>query len=72
MFEGAFQPPRVIWVIALKQEVTNGGVLELRTQSSDLIPSLFKHQTGRRNNDGTNRADKKAVTVIHCGLVMSN
>ena len=52
--------------------VTNGGVLELRTQSSDLIPSLFKHQTGRRNNDGTNRADKKAVTVIHCGLVMSN
>ena len=44
--------------------VTNGGALELRSPSSDLIPSLFKHQTGRRNNDGTNRADRKAVTAI--------
>ena len=52
--------------------VTNGGALELRSPSSDLIPSLFKHQTGRRNNDGTNRADRKAVTAIRCGLVMSN
>ena len=52
--------------------VTNGGVLELRSQSSDFIPSLFKHQTGRRNNDGTNRADRKAVTAIRCGLVMPN
>ena len=52
--------------------VTNGGVLELRSKSSDFIPSLFKHQTGRRNNDGTHRADRKAVTAIRCGLVMSN
>ena len=52
--------------------VTNGGVLEVRSQSSDLIPSLFKHQTGRRNNDATNRADRKAVTAIRCGLVMPN
>ncbi|AHF64114.1 hypothetical protein Syncc8109_1758 [Synechococcus sp. WH 8109] len=51
--------------------VTNGGVLELRPQSSDFIASLFKHQTGRRNNDGTNRADRKAVMAIRCGLVMS-
>ena len=51
--------------------VTNGGVLEPRSQSSDLIPSLLKHQTGRRNNDGTNRADRKAVSAIRCGLVMS-
>ena len=51
--------------------LTNGGALELRYQSSDLIPSLFRHQTGRRNNDGTNRADRKAVTAIRCGLVMS-
>ena len=53
-------------------EVTNGGTLELRSPSSDLIPSLFKHQTGKRNNDGTNRADRKAVTAIRFGLVMSN
>ena len=52
--------------------VTNGDVLLLRSQSNDLMPSLFKHQTGRRNNDGTNRADRKAVTPIRCGLVMSN
>ena len=52
--------------------VTNGGVLELRFQINDLMPSLFKHQTGIRNNDGTNRADRKAVTAIRCGLVMSN
>ena len=52
--------------------VTNGDVLLLRSPSSDLIPSLFKHQTGRRNNDGTNRADRKAVTTIRCGLVISN
>ena len=52
--------------------VTKGGALELRSQSSDLMPSLFKHQMGRRNNDGTNRADRKAVTAIRCGLVMSN
>ena len=51
--------------------LTIGGALELRSQSSDLIPSLFKHQTGRRNNEGTNRADRKAVTAIRCGLVMS-
>ena len=51
--------------------VTNGDVLLLRSQSNDLMPSLFKHQTGRRNNDGTNRADRKAVTAICCGLVMS-
>ena len=51
--------------------LTNGGALELRSQSSDLIPSLFRHQTGRRNNDGTNRAARKAVTAIRCGLVMS-
>jgi hypothetical protein len=51
--------------------VTNGDVLLLRSQSNDLMPSLFKHQTGRRNNDGTNRADRKAVTAIRCGLVMS-
>ena len=51
--------------------VSNGGVLELRSQSSDFIPSLFKHQTGRSNNDGTIRADRKAVTAIRCGLVMS-
>ena len=52
--------------------LTNGGALEFRSQSSDLFPSLFKHQMGRRNNDGTNRADRKAVTAIRCGLVMSN
>ena len=52
--------------------VTNGDVLLLGSQSNDLMPSLFKHQTGRRNNDGTNRADRKVVTVIRCGLVMSN
>ena len=52
--------------------VTNGGVLELRFQINDLMPSLFKHQTGIRNNDGTNRADRKAVTAIRCDLVMSN
>ena len=50
--------------------VTNGGALELRSPRSDLMASLFKHQTGRRNNDGTNRADRKAVTAIRCGLVM--
>ena len=52
--------------------MTNGGVLSLRFQSNDLMPSLFEHQTGRRNNDGTNRADRKAVTTIRCGLVISN
>ena len=52
--------------------VTNGGVLQLRFQSHDLMPSLFKHQTGSRNNDGINRADRKAVTAIRFGLVMSN
>ena len=52
--------------------VTNGGTLELRSPSSDLIPSLLKHQTGRRDNDGTNRPDRKAVTAIRCGLVMPN
>ena len=52
--------------------VTNGGALELRSQSSDLMPSLLRHQTGRRNMKGTNRADKKVVTAIRCGLVMSN
>ena len=51
--------------------VTNGDVLLLRSQSNDLMPALFKHQTGIRNNDGTNRADRKAVTAIRCGLVMS-
>ena len=51
--------------------VTNGDVLLLRSQSNDLMPSLFKHQTGRRNNDGTKRAVRKAVTAIRCGLVMS-
>ena len=51
--------------------VTNGGALELRSKSSNFIPSLFKHQTGRKNNDGTNRAARKAVTAIRCGLVMS-
>ena len=52
--------------------VTNGGVLELRFQINDLMPSLSKHQSGRRNNDGTNRADRKAMTAIHFGLVISN
>ena len=52
--------------------VTNGGALEFRSQSNDFMPSLFKHQTGRRINDGTNRADRKAVTAIRCGLVIPN
>ena len=52
--------------------VTNGGVLELRFQINDLMPSLSKHQSGRRNNDGTNRADRRAMTAIRFGLVMSN
>ena len=51
--------------------VTNGGVLELRFQINDLMPSLSKHQSGRRN-DGTNRADRRAMTAIRYGLVMSN
>ena len=33
--------------------LTNGGALELRSQSSDLIPSLFKHQTGGRQRHQT-------------------
>ena len=52
--------------------VTNGGVLEFRFQINDLMPSLSKHQSGRRNNDGTNRTDRRAMTAIRFGLVMSN
>ena len=33
-----------------------------------LDPTLL----GTYNNDGTNRADRKAVTTIRCGLVISN
>ena len=51
--------------------MTNGDVLELKFQINDLMPSVFKHQIGRRNNDDTNRADRKAVSAIRCGLVMS-
>ena len=51
--------------------VTNGGVLELRSQSNDFMPSLLTHQRGRKKSIGTNRADRKAVTAIRCGLVMS-
>ena len=60
-----------IGIAKVTSEVTNSGAQELTSQTNALTPSLLKHQTGIRNIDGTNRADRKAVMAIRCGLVMS-
>ena len=39
--------------------VTNGDVLLLGSQSNDLMPSLFKHQTGRRKTTAQTEPTEK-------------
>lgn len=58
-------------IAKVTSEVTNSGAQKLTSQTNALSASLLKHQTGIRNIDGTNRAERKAVMAIRCGLVMS-
>ena len=58
-------------IAKVTSEVTNSGAQELTSQTNAFSASLLKHQTGIRNIDGTNKADRKAVMAICCGLVMS-
>ena len=58
-------------IAKVTSEVTNSGAQELTSQTNTFIPSLLRHQTGMRNMNGTNRADRKKVMAIRCGLVMS-
>ena len=57
-------------IAKVTSEVTNCGANPLTSQTNAFIPSLFRHQTGISNIEGTNRADVKVVATIRCALVI--
>ena len=57
-------------IAKVTSEVTNCGAHLLKSQTNALIPSLFRNQTGIRNIEVTNRADRKVVVTIRCALVI--